>query len=399
MGFSTAAEYADVSRRVIFKKHVIGFTMNNGIYIHIPFCRNKCDYCSFYSIAVSNTEIVESYVKTLLNEIDYISELHGSSDSDTVYFGGGTPSLLKPAQVEQILNRISKKFILSTQSEITLEMNPDDLLSEKLKGFVNSGVNRITLGVQSLDNEMRSKIGRKGETLTKSGFDLFFSHGGFTRCIDIMAGLPDQKESQLLSDLETVTTYRPEHISLYLLSVDEDTPLGRRFSPDDVFDNLQADLWSIAMEYLEKKDYIHYEISNYALPGFESRHNSKYWDFTPYFGFGPGAHSFIDGKRYSNRLQVADYIKSNKFLYEIDTPGTNSIIVEFIMTSMRRMKGFSGEEFAAVTGIPLPETIVSRLHTLKNEGMIEIEQGRYYLSKNGLFFTDSIIYQLVENYI
>jgi len=378
---------------------VLEIKKNNGIYIHIPFCRNKCDYCNFYSIPIDDAGIVESYVETLLKEIDYISELHGKVEADTVYFGGGTPSILKPGQAEKILNHISNRFILGANSEITLEMNPDDLLPEKLEGFTGAGINRIVLGVQSLDIDMRNKIGRRGKTVSSSGFDLFFNHKGFTRCIDIIAGLPDQSGEQMLKDLETVTAYRPEHISLYLLSVDEGTPLGARFHPDERFENMQADLWGRAMEFLAEKGYIHYEISNYALPGFESKHNSKYWDFTPYFGLGAGAHSYVDGKRYSNRMQAAEYIRSGEFLYEYDTRDSDSIIVEFLMTSLRRMKGFSGEEFSAVTGKALPEAIISKLDSLKNEGMIEINDGKYYLSKKGLYLADSIIYQLAEDYL
>ena len=374
--------------------------MNSGIYIHIPFCRNKCDYCSFYSIPVNNNnDIVESYVEKLLKEIDHISGIYGIADADTIYFGGGTPSILNPGQVDKIISRISKNFVLGSGTEITIEMNPDDLLREKLKGFTKAGVNRITLGVQSLNTEMRKNIGRRGRVLTQSDFELFFSHGGFTRCLDIMAGLPGQSRSLLLNDLEAVTAYKPEHISLYLLSVDEDTPLGSRFYPDDNFDNLQADLWGNAMDFLSGKGYIHYEISNYALPGFESRHNSKYWDFTPFFGFGSGAHSFADGKRYSNRLKVHEYINSSRFLYDFDALTPESIIVEFFMTFLRRMKGFSFEEFIGITGVPMPDSVIAVLNALLIEEMIEITDERYHLSKKGLYYTDSIIYRLTEQFL
>jgi len=373
--------------------------INNGIYIHIPFCRIKCDYCSFYSIPLSDDEVISNYVNALLDEIDRSSGIHQMSGADTIYFGGGTPSILEPRHVEKIIERLRKNFNIKPESEITIEMNPDDLHKQKLDGFTDAGINRIVLGVQSFDKQMRKNIGRRGAVVTAPELDLFFGHGGFTRCIDIMAGLPEQSEPQLLNDLKTVTAYKPEHISLYLLSVDEDTPLGKRFIPDERFDNQQADLWGRAIEFLEDKGYVHYEISNYALPGFESKHNSKYWDFTPYFGFGSGAHSFVNGKRYSNNMTVEDYIKCGEFLYEYDTPSENSRIVEFIMTSIRRMKGFSAEEFAAVTGKPLPETVISKLNLLKNEGLIEINNGRYYLSKNGMYYTDSIIFKLTEQFL
>lgn len=373
--------------------------IKNGIYIHIPFCRKKCDYCSFYSIEINNFDTIDKYLDRLVDEIDYVSGLHPGIYADTIYFGGGTPSVLNPARISKVLNRISERFIIDRDAEITIEMNPDDLVPEKLGGFTDAGVNRIVLGVQSLDYDLRGRIGRRGRTVTHSELELFFSHGGFTRCIDIMAGLPGEKESQLLYDLKTVTAYRPEHISLYLLSVDEGTPLGKRFMPDNRFDDMQAELWGISMDFLAGAGYQQYEISNYALPGFESRHNSKYWDFTPYFGFGSGAHSYVDSVRYSNDTSVEDYIKNSKFLYEIDKPSGKSIIVEFLMTSLRRAKGFSSGEFTSVTSTILPETLIGKLYSLKESGFIEISQDRYYLSKKGMYFADSVIYQLSEEFI
>lgn len=342
---------------------------------------------------------MEEYIDSLLSEINFISESHMKVNVDSVYFGGGTPSLLEPSHIEKIIKLLSGRFSLSIDSEITIEMNPDDLTINKLDGFIASGVNRIVLGVQTFDPDLGREIGRKGKIISKADMDIFFSYKKFIRCIDIMAGLPGQNASQLIKDLETVTEYKPEHISLYLLSVDEDTPLGSRFFPDEKFEEKQAELWGAAISFLECKGYNHYEISNYALPGFESRHNSKYWDYTPYFGFGSGAHSFVDGKRYYNRLEAGEYIKSGEFMYEVETPDENNIVVEFIMTSLRRMKGFSSGEFAAVTGHPLPGNIRTKLNNLEEEGMMEISGGRFYLSKKGIFFTDSIIYRLVEDFL
>jgi oxygen-independent coproporphyrinogen-3 oxidase len=153
------------------------------------------------------------------------------------------------------------------------------------------------------------------------------------------------------------------------------------------------------MEFLTAKGYNHYEISNYALPGFESRHNSKYWDFTPYYGFGSGAHSFIDGKRYSNKMSISDYIACKEFWYDIDDSNENSRIVEFIMTTLRRKTGFSSDEFKSVTSIPMPESVISELNKLMLEDMINYEDGRYFLSKNGIYYADLVIYRLTEEYL
>ncbi|MCL2154772.1 MAG: coproporphyrinogen III oxidase family protein [Leptospirales bacterium] len=418
--------------------------MRHGIYIHIPFCRSKCDYCSFYSIpvldnsiidsyieamglkthqttisdnsiidssvkamglkthqtTVSDNNIIESYVKALLREIDFITKSYKNTSAvDTVYFGGGTPSLLHPKQIMKILNFIRERFILESNPEITIEMNPNDLNYDKLSGYTDAGINRIVLGIQSLNNEMRENIGRRGDNIDIADIELFFSKKDYIKCIDIMAGLPGENKSILLNDLETITLYRPEHISLYLLSVDEDTPLGKRFYPDDDFESMQVALWRIAMDFLTERGYNHYEISNYALAGFEARHNSKYWDFTPYYGFGSGAHSFVSGKRYSNRMSISDYIKSAEFKYDIDIPNENNRIVEFVMTSLRRKIGFSSDEFKSVTSIPIPQSIILELNRLISEDMINHENERYFLSKNGIYYADSIIYRLTEKYL
>ena len=372
--------------------------VNNGLYIHIPFCINKCDYCSFYSIPVSDNSIIDSYIKALLREIDFITKSHTRISVDTVYFGGGTPSLLHPKQIMTVLNFIRERFALESDSEITIEMNPGGINHDQLSGYIDAGINRIVLGIQSLNENLRKNIGRRGNINT-ADIELFFSNKGYVKCIDIMAGLPGENEAMLLKDLETIALYRPEHVSLYLLSVDEGTALGMRFHPDDDFEKMQVDLWGIAMDFLAGQGYNHYEISNYSLPGFESRHNSKYWDFSPYYGFGSGAHSFIDGKRYSNKMSISDYIDSKEFKYDIDSSCENNRIVEFIMTALRRKIGFSPDEFMSVTSMAMPESIVSELNRLISEEMIICENGRYFLSRNGIYYADSIIYRITEEYI
>jgi len=356
--------------------------MKAGIYIHIPFCRIKCDYCSFYSIPINNcTDIVNSYIDSLLREIDFIAQNHPELVADTVYFGGGTPSILEPRQIGTIINHVSEKFKLQCDPEITIEINPDDLSERKLDGFLCSGINRIVLGVQSLNPDLLERIGRRGRPVTAIDLEMFFSRGNFTRCIDIITGIPGQTCGELFADLENLCVFKPEHISLYLLSVDDSTPLGMRFTPDDIFEKNQVILWDAAMKYLKGKGYVHYEISNYSLPGYESRHNSKYWDFTPYVSFGPGAHSFFDNKRYSNNMNVMDYINSVNVVYNTVPVTTENKIVEFIMTSLRRIEGFTYDEFSSVTGLSVPEEIKTGISAREKEGMLHVENGRCFLSE------------------
>lgn len=372
--------------------------MKAGIYIHIPFCREKCDYCSFFSVPIHNdTGKIRLFINSLRKEINCFTAVENEIEADTVYFGGGTPSILDPSGIEEILNCVAGRFRFGPDPEITLEMNPDDLGKEKLEGYLHAGINRIVLGVQSLDSIQLKKIGRRGRTVRRDDLELFFSSGGFIRCIDIIAGIPGQTKTELHDDLDVVCAYRPEHISLYLLSVEKNTPFGRRFNADDIFEKDQAELWEYAMNFLAEKGYNHYEISNYAIPGYESRHNSKYWDFSPYIGFGPGSHSYINKTRYSNSMGITEYMSADEFVYDIDPGSINNRIVEFIMTSMRRVKGFTEEEFTAATGIPLPDEIAFNISLLKSEGMVCSDNTRHFLSGEGLFFADRVIYRIVEN--
>ncbi len=362
----------------------------------MPFCRIKCDYCSFYSVP-SGCGIEDAFVDRLLAEIDSATSNSVIINADTLYFGGGTPSLLRPLQMERIIRHIEKRFVLDKNTEITVEMNPEDLGEQKLAAYSTAGVNRIVLGVQSMNGEMRKNIGRRGCNVTGSDLELFFNHGEFTHCIDIMAGLPGQTWPLLYEDLKVVTGFMPQHISLYLLSVDDGTPLYKRFIPEDGFEESQALLWEGAIDFLTGIGYIHYEISNYALPGFESRHNSKYWDFTPYYGFGPGAHSFVDGKRYSCNMPVEKYLTADDFIYQYDNPPRNGIKVEFIMTALRRMKGFGMDEFIKVTGAAPDKALLERLELLAGEGLLGYSDNKYHLTGKGLLVADAVIYRLTEH--
>lgn len=371
----------------------------NGIYIHVPFCRSKCDYCSFYSLPSGEIGVDERYVRRVIEEIDFITSGKKPAVADTLYFGGGTPSLLEPDQVKRIIDHLSARFVLTANPEITLEMNPDDLDIDKLSAFKRAGINRIVLGVQTFNEGFRNCIGRRGRKVTDSDLELFFNDKEIIHCVDIIAGLPGQQMPDLIDDLQRLIRFMPEHISMYLLSVEHDTPLGARFTPDEQFDELQAELWSEAIDYLVSNGYIHYEISNYALPGFESRHNSKYWDLTPYYGFGPGAHSFVGGRRYSNVMTADEYTGDGEFIYSLDDDSPKNRAVEFLMTALRRMNGFSRDEFAGATGSDLDSSVLSELELLRSEGLIELSEGRYSLTRKGLLIADMVIYRVTDRLI
>lgn len=372
----------------------------SGIYIHIPFCRNKCDYCSFYSLPVAGgSPVIDAYISRLALEIRSLPEGWYPDSADTIYFGGGTPSMLGPGEVDIIISSAREKFLISDNAEITLEMNPEDLCADKIRGYVNSGINRIVLGVQSLNDELRRAIGRRGNYDVREKLDLFFRESGFTRCIDLITGIPGQTGESCLDDLKIVAGYRPEHISLYLLSVESGTPLASRLVPDDGFDELQAMVWGESIDYLAGAGYNHYEISNYSLPGYESVHNSKYWHFIPYAGFGAGAHSFTGSRRYSCNMSVGDYITSGDELYTFDERNDSDVVVEFFMTALRDLRGVTAEDFRRVTGSVMPYEISVKLENLRSRGLIAMNNEAYSLTRNGLFCANRVIYELTEDYI
>ncbi len=290
-------------------------TMNKtdlpGLYIHIPFCKTKCPYCDFYSI--TETDRVEEWLQALLAEARFYRRDFGTFDS--LYMGGGTPSLLNPRQVEKLITGLRDIFTFDDPAEVTMELNPDDVTREKLAFYRSLGVNRISLGVQSFVEEEVRFLGRRHtsrqavsaiEAIRETGFDEF--------SIDLMYGLPGQSIKTWGSILKEALSFSPAHLSCYQLTVEGDT-LFSRLAKEDKFklpgDSHQADLFIYTSEYLTGSGFIHYEISNFAKgPESLSRHNVKYWQHTPYLGLGPAAHSFAGKKRWWNVRDVDQYLKN-----------------------------------------------------------------------------------------
>jgi oxygen-independent coproporphyrinogen-3 oxidase len=374
-----------------------------GIYIHVPFCRKKCDYCGFYSIPVfeyrPDTGVPGAFITRCINEFE--ERLSGRDVSaDSVYLGGGTPSLLTVEQAGRLLMSLKRRVRIDANPEITVEMNPEDVSREKLEGYRDAGVNRIVLGVQTLSERLLGVIGRSARACTKSMLDDFFSVSGMQHAIDVITGIPSQKDSELLLDLDTLAGYRPMHISAYLLSIEKNTPLGRRSNIDPAAELIQARQYELTTSQLEHHGFERYEISNYALPGGRSRHNMKYWRFEPYFGFGPGAHSFIDGERYYNEMPVADYITSVHTVLRQDYRKPESVIVEWVLTGLRLISGISITELEHRLNYPVPETVMDRIRDAQSDGKIIIDKEggdvNIRLSPQGIIFADSVIYRIVE---
>jgi oxygen-independent coproporphyrinogen-3 oxidase len=373
-----------------------------GVYIHIPFCRRKCDYCGFYSVPACGSGLADRvpdlYVSRLVREIR--ERLNGEwLTADTIYLGGGTPSMLTPAQTGSILGSIAENISVDARAEVTLEMNPEDVSADSLSGFRDAGVNRIVLGMQTLSPRLHRLIGRSAGVCTTSKLDHFFSVGGFQHCLDIIFGIPSQSGEDLRRDLDTAAGYRPVHISAYLLSLEKGTPLCDRLSAVDL-EGEQARLFPAAGSILRGHGYERYEISNFALPGFTSRHNLKYWMFDPYMGFGPGSSSFIRGERFCNTMSVDDYIKSDRIILGKDARTPASAAVEFMMTGLRLSSGFSIREMKRILGFALPAAVMERIGEARSHGMVHVsgagEDISLRLSDEGIMFADSVIYRIVE---
>ena len=380
--------------------------MDHGIYIHVPFCRRKCDYCSFYSVPlqeqkVPRDELLNAYCARLCSNIREHFAVHGKVSADTVYFGGGTPSIMGAERLSTIIDLLIEQVDLRQDAEITLEVNPEDATHGNLSAFRDSGINRMVLGMQTSQEQLHSRIGRSGPLCTGEFLDRFFGVRGFTKCADLINGIPGQDRDMLITDLETLTSYSPAHISSYLLSIDRGTPLFNREVPDDSLQERQREHLIATRGFLTARGYEHYEISNYALPGYESRHNMKYWTFQPYAGFGPGAHSFYSGERYINSMSVKDYIESGHTQLEHDIRDGNSRITEYLLTGLRLIRGICLEEMEEKLKAPLPGRVYERIMKAAESGHVSVvwKNGKreVSLTREGLFIADRVIYEIVQD--
>jgi len=283
-----------------------------GIYIHIPFCRARCSYCDFATGAY-DAALAESYVRAVEREIAEFASAPEGAAADTVYFGGGTPSLLTPGQAARLLAAVRRRFAVSDDAEVTMEMNPGTVSPETLRGFRAAGVNRASFGAQTFDDEELRRLGRTHTAEDVRRTLALLREAGFDNLsFDLIAGLPAQTLEAWERNLSEALKLRPEHLSLYLLEVHEGTPLaaqireGRYRAPDP---DLAAEMYRLMVERTADQGFEQYEISNFCLRGRESRHNTKYWTGEPYYGFGCSAHSF-DGRllRWSNERDARAYV-------------------------------------------------------------------------------------------
>lgn len=374
-----------------------------GIYIHIPFCRTRCSYCDF-ATGPYDGGLAERYVRAVAGEIKDFQSAENRPDVDTIYFGGGTPSLLAPAQAALILEAVRSRFRVRADAEVTMEMNPGTVTLDALREFRRLGVNRASFGAQTFDDAQLKRLGR---THTADDVRKTFSllrEAGFTNInFDLIAGLPAQTLPAWSHNLEEALALRPEHLSFYILEVHEGTPLAeqiRRGAEPRPDDDLAAEMYRMMLEHAAVAGYEHYEISNLCLPGYESRHNTKYWTHDAVYGFGCSAHSY-DGRRtrWSNERDAARYtelIETGRSPVVETTPlDERDARAETIFLGLRLMRGVSLAEYRARFGSDLRDEYADDLARLSEAGLIELNDDLLRLTASGALFSNEVFVTFV----
>jgi oxygen-independent coproporphyrinogen-3 oxidase len=366
-----------------------------GLYIHIPFCLSKCGYCSFYSIESLN--LIPEFIAALEKEIEYYRNVFSSFD--TIYLGGGTPSLLTIPQLETIFKEINKSYKIDPHAEITMEVNPGDVSLEYFHALRLLGINRLNIGIQSFDDNILKFLGRRhnsGEAITaindsrKAGFDNIG--------IDLIYGIYGQKISLWKKTIQQALSHAPEHISCYQLSLETGTPLHKEYAWQGInlpTEKEQLFFFQTTADKLENAGYIHYEVSNFARKDkFKSRHNQKYWRHAPYLGLGPAAHSFLGNRRWWNTSAVKTYLKEiaqDKMPVEnTETLSAEQLQLEVLFLGLRTKAGIDLKRYKTRYGIDLlvgKKTIIDAL--IKNK-FVELKDGFLRPTRAGMAIADSL---------
>jgi putative oxygen-independent coproporphyrinogen III oxidase len=366
-----------------------------GLYIHIPFCISKCHYCDFYSL--TSISAVPDFLDALFKEMERYRNQFNLFD--TVYFGGGTPSLLSPQQLESILISVQKNFNLIANLEITVETNPADLDQSSLELMREIGINRINIGVQSFDEKILKFLGRRHSVKQAISAVEASRKAGFHNIgLDLIYGVPAQDIESWLDTLKQAVAFSPEHISCYQLTLESKTPLGIRYQAGEFSipgEELQYEFFMKTSEFLEDAGYIHYEVSNFALgTEYTSRHNQKYWDHSPYLGLGPSAHSFQDNRRWWNHPSLDRYLAAisagNLPIEETEILTMEQLRLEALYLGLRTKKGLSLQDFENRYHYDLFTEKKEILDKLTEEGLISLRDGYLFPTKTGLAIADSL---------
>ncbi len=362
-----------------------------GIYIHVPFCAAKCSYCDFYSLS-GRLELRDAYTERLIRDLQQAAVCQDFS-IDTIYFGGGTPSLLGGTRIAQMLQTVYDNYAVEPDAEITVEANPDSMTDDFLTVSREAGVNRLSMGIQSADDRELQALGRI-HTFAQAR-DAFFRarQAGFSNLsVDLMYALPGQSMEQLCASLDALLDLQPEHLSCYGLTLEEHTPLGR-LHPTLPDEDTQADMYLAVCDRMRRAGFEHYEISNFAKPGFASRHNSRYWKQSPYLGFGPGAHGDFAGERYEIPRDLSAWLRGQAQPEREDERDIDRA-AEYIMLSLRTSAGFDADVYTKrFSADPAP---VQRVLSSLPKQYVHYTDSRWSLTEDGFLISNAVIVSVLE---
>ena len=372
-----------------------------GLYIHIPFCRSKCDYCDFYSLS-GRAEDMDDYQRALIAHIRQTAPTAASFCVDTVYFGGGTPSIYGDRRLCQLLQEIKKHYRVLPDAEITLEGNPDSVDVTLLTDLHRAGFNRLSLGVQSACDEHLRAVHRPHTFAQAQQAVAAARAAGLSNLsLDLIYGLPGQTMADWQDTVEQVLALKPEHLSCYGLKVEENTPLYIRVQQGEVLpdDDAQADMYLWTVARLDQAGYHQYEISNFARPGMQSRHNLRYWLTRPYLGFGPGAHSDFGAQRFSLIRDLDGYIRGVQNGLSV-TDSYQAIshrerAREYLMLRLRTTDGIDPEEYSRTYSMSFAPLETLLLH-YRQQGWVTQQGGRWRFTPEGFLLSNPLISQLLE---
>ncbi|HEX3030604.1 MAG TPA: radical SAM family heme chaperone HemW [Clostridia bacterium] len=373
-----------------------------GLYIHIPFCKSKCHYCDFNSFS-GRDSIVPAYFDSIKREITLYSDRLKSYTIKTIFLGGGTPSYIDPHYIYEVMNLCRKKLDITSNAEISIETNPGTLTYEKLIAYKDIGINRLSIGLQAWQNHILKGLGR---IHTNSEYiENFYEarKAGFSNInTDLIFGLPGQTLKDWNETLERVIELKPEHLSCYSLKIEEGTEFGRLKDAgklEEIEDELDREMYYMAIEKLKKEGFSHYEISNFAKPGYECKHNMIYWRAEEYIGFGAGAHSYFQGKRYNNASNPEEYsaalnrgIQPLEDIQEIDREEQMS---EYMLLGLRLIEGIDCLEFESRFNANVFSLYGDRIAVLCKKKLLETEERFIRLTPKGLDFANEVFMEFV----
>ena len=370
-----------------------------GLYIHVPFCKQRCHFCAFY-LTVHRENLVDDFLNALEKEIELYAEKLGCVPVSTIYFGGGTPTSLAPSQLVKVLECVAKVFSFHSHVEITLEASPDSISKQNLKVLRGAGVSRLSLGAQSFEESEWEPLGRSGDILNNRSAVQWASEAGFQNIsLDLIYGLPKQTLESWQRSLTQAVELHPTHVSCYALTIEEGTKFYRDHLRDELFEgsaDLQHAMQALAVSYLSDRGYQRYEISNFGRSGYSCRHNVKYWSGQSYLGLGPSAQSYVGGVRFGNVDNLHEYCRQlggNKFpLTRIERLSKNQSDRERVIFGLRLVEGL---DLRVVQELSHDVTWRSTVNRLINNGLLSEEGSFLRLTEIGRCFADSVAVELM----